>query len=592
MISSALIFTMFFGLAVTAQAQDGPVPASPSTSAGAATDDSSKDLLSLDLNDLMKITVTSTSKSAQPFNKVAASMYVITAEDIRRSGAPNIPEALRLVPGVQVDQVDSGQYAVSIRGFNSVYSDKLLVLVDGRTIYNNLYGGVFWQDQKTPMEDIERIEVIRGPGTAIWGANAVQGIINIITKSTQDTQGLLATAEYGDGVNRNQETVRYGGKFGTDGSYRIFGMSTDLSDGINTDGSRSPDANIDSNGGFRLDKGTDATGKLQVSGDIFRNVFNTTGTVEDTTPPYFSSVPTTVADSGGDLLTHYEKLQSNGSTLSVQADYTKNLHFDFPVLRSNANTENIDVQDSLATHGAHSIIFGLGYRTTSTNVIGLDFLGTAPYNTTETSASGYVQDQISLSKTVTALVGSKFERDNYTGWEYEPSVHVGYSPDEQHTLWTSASRAVQIPSIGDIGLPKGLNVGGSLIPNTDTLITEIFKGKPGNDSTIVTAYEAGYRVQATSKVLFDFSGFYNQYSELMGIAGVGSPSPYAGPPAGLQVPLTVTNIGSGDEYGGEAVSHVKLTSDWRVNFGYSYLYAHVPVSQFQSQIVTTQADAL
>jgi iron complex outermembrane receptor protein len=579
---TALILTAVFVPAVCVNAQDATstTSASASTALSAVSD---KDLLSLDLSDLMNIKVTTASKTAESFNKVAASLYVVTADDIRRSGAQTIPEALRLVPGVDVAQLNSGQYAVSIRGFNSSFSDKLLVLVDGRTIYNNLYGGVFWEDQQTPMADIDRIEVVRGPGTATWGANAVQGIINIITKSAKDTQGWLASAEYGDHEDKDQEIVRFGAKLGNDSFVRIFGESTDRSDGLNPSGTHSPDAWTDSNGGFRFDKGDDNIGKLQVSGDIFRNVNTTTGGSEDTTFPYFKSYPTTAPDTGGDLLAHWEKLQGNGSTLAFQADYTDTIHYLQPVVKDAVNIENFDFQDSLAPKGSSSIIFGLGYKNTSSNLNGLNYLPIAPatttvYGSTEKSISGYIQDQISFSKTLSAQIGSKLDNDNYTGWEYEPSAHFGYTPDDRHTLWVSASRAVELPSLDEVGFTDGVNVGGEIFPPT-TLITEVLKGHSGFDSQVIAAYEAGYRVQATDKILFDLSTFYNQYSQLVGLAGTGSPMPYAGPPAGLEVPLILSEIGSGDTYGGELATHVRFTPDWRVNFGYSYLYAHIPFAQ-------------
>jgi iron complex outermembrane receptor protein len=518
------------------------------------------------LNDLMNIKVTTVSKNAQSFNKVAASLYVVTAEDIRRSGAMNIPEALRLVPGVDVAQVSSGQYAVSIRGFNSVYADKLLVLIDGRIIYNNLFGGVYWEDQQTPMADIERIEVIRGPGTAIWGANAVQGIINIITKSASDTQGMATSVQYGDTNQKDQEIVRYGGKYG-DGSFRIYVMTSDLKDGLNPDGTQSPDAWTDRNVGLRLDQGTDASGKLQVSGDAFQNYHTATGLDETSTAPYITNIVTENPDSGGDLLAKWEKLLTNGSTISFQADYSNGIHYVVPMVRADSKTGDIEFQDSLAPIGRHAIIVGLGYRSEEQDMAAFELLSDPNEDVTEKTSSGYIQDQISLSKTLSAQIGSKFENNNFTGWEYEPSAHIGYSPDDQHTLWVSASRAVRIPSICDIGEPWTFNA--SLHPGTDTVITQLLLPNPRNESEIVVAYEAGYRVHATSKVLVDLSAYYNDYSNLIGVAGVPSPSPSEGPPPGLVVPIDVNTIGPGHTYGGEAVSRIKFTPDWRVNFGYS-----------------------
>jgi iron complex outermembrane receptor protein len=431
------------------------------------------------------------------------------------------------------------------------------------------------------MSDIDRIEVVRGPGTATWGANAVQVIINIITKSAKDTQGIVATSEYGDATDRDQETVRYGGAFGNDGYYRIYGMSTDLSDGLNANGSRSRDAYINRTGGFRMDEGSEAGGKIQLSGNLYQNVQNTTTETESVSPPYIGSANTSFPDTGGDLMGHWEKLQSNGSTLSAEADYDSSIHYFVPYVKVGSNVQNIDLQDSLAVAGSQSIIFGAGYR--NENIIGnaVDLLGTPRYEKNESTYSAFVQDQITISSKISAQIGSKFEHENFTGWEYEPSAHIGYSPDEQHTLWLSASRAVRIPTIADLGAT--MNAGVMALPG-GTLLTEFFTQGHVKDSVIVAAYEAGYRAQVTKNVLFDLSTYYNQYSQLIGVPGYGTPAPYAGPPAGLAVYSAPTELGSGRTYGGEAVSHIRLSPDCRVNLGYSYLNGVVPASIFDSEL--------
>jgi iron complex outermembrane receptor protein len=253
------------------------------------------------------------------------------------------------------------------------------------------------------------------------------------------------------------------------------------------------------------------------------------------------------------------------------------------LLTDNSKTTNIDVQDTLAPRGQHSIIIGLGYTNDGSVINGLQLIGTPKFEKTEVTGSGFVQDQITFSKTLSAQVGSKFENNNFTGWEYEPSAHLGYSPNDQHTLWTSASRAVEIPSLQELGFP--LNVGVSpypVGPNTYIPLSEFFEPAAKNDSQIVAAYEAGYRVQATTSLLIDLSVFYNEYSQLLGVKSFGTPVQSAGPPPGLVVPFALTNIGSGSSSGGEVASHIKLSPEWRVNVGYSYVTAHIAPSQYAS----------
>jgi iron complex outermembrane receptor protein len=362
-------------------------------------------------------------------------------------------------------------------------------------------------------------------------------------------------------------------------------MSTDLSDGLNGDGSRTRDAWIDRNAGFRLDQGEEDSGKLLVTGNIYNNVNNAATEGETTSPPYIDSINTNFPDSGWNLMGHWEKMGSDGSTVSAEVDDDSSVHFVLPYAKADSDATNIDVQDSLAKMGQHSIIVGAGYRNETTAAGGLYLLGTQSFTNDELTLSGFIQDQIAFSKSLTAQIGSKFEHENFTGWEYEPSIHLGYSPDDQHTLWASASRAVRIPTLADLGFQ--VNAGAQFVEG-GTLLTEFLTSSTIKDSEIVTAYEAGYRAQVTNDVLFDFSTYYNQYSQLIGVGNVGNPSFSPGPPPGLVAFVTPTDLGGGHTYGGEAVSHVTLTPTWRINLGYSYLNGETPDSLFDSQLNAPQ----
>ena len=318
------------------------------------------DLRQASLEDLMDITVTSVSKREQKLSRAASAIFVISQEDIHRSGATNIPDLLRMAPGVDVEQIDANSWAISIRGFNSRFSNKVLVMIDGRTVYNPVFSGVFWDQIETPLEDIERIEVIRGPGATVWGANAVNGVISIITKSSRDTKGGRMTA---GGGSQTQGTgqVQYGGALGQTGTYRMFGDYSDIGNSSAQQGGAANDHWQRMQTGFRTDWDLSKSDSLMVQGDLFANRENQTTQSSYIPSPYNILLPQAVDAAGGDFLARWSHTLEGGSQTSLQAYYDTNRRTDSGIPMK-VTTFDLDFQHHIAVGDRHDIVWGLGYR--------------------------------------------------------------------------------------------------------------------------------------------------------------------------------------------------------------------------------------
>src|ERR1700686_401765 len=391
-----------------------------------------QDLTQLSLEDLMNTKVTSVSKKEQSLSRTAAAIFVISAEDIRRSGATNIPDLLRVVPGVDVAQINANSWAISARGFNHQFSDKLLVVVDGRTVYTPLFGGVYWDTQDVPMEDIERIEVVRGPGGTVWGSNAVNGVINIITKKAAETQGALLTG--GEGTQaQGFGTVQYGGKIKEDTSYRIFakypndGHSPDLS------GQNADDGWHLLHGGFRVDAKVSKKDSLTTQGDIYTGEEG--GTIQHATfnPPSNVTVERLPSLSGGNVLTRWEHIFSSRNDTTVQF-YFDRYHREGPVASEHRDTLDFDFQNHIVLGVRQDLIWGAGYRHTADQALGTIDGAFVPVSFAGQLFNAFVQDQIALKPDrVTLYLGSKFENSYFSGFDIEPSVRIAWTPNNRRT---------------------------------------------------------------------------------------------------------------------------------------------------------------
>ncbi|MCP4408633.1 MAG: TonB-dependent receptor [Gammaproteobacteria bacterium] len=538
-------------------------------------------LTELSLEELLNIEVTSVSKKSQSLSEAAAAVFVITQDDIRRSGATNIPEALRMAPGVQVARLDSNKWAVSVRGFNGYFANKLLVLMDGRTLYTPSFSGVLWEKQDTVMEDIERIEVIRGPGATLWGANAVNGVINIITKSAKDTQGLLLSIGGGT-EERAFGTLRYGGTFADGQShYRVYGKYFDRDGSIDQAGNDNDDEWQMGRGGFRLDWNATDDDSVILVGNIFDGDGNEIVNRKSLTPPHNSSVASAQDMDGGDLLTRWERNLEEGSELSLQLYYDHSEKNTF-IYEFKQDIIDVDFQHRFPLVERHDIIWGLGYRFYSDK---LNETLTAQFNPERRDLnfySGFIQDDISLiPEQLRLTLGSKVEHNDLSGFEIQPNIRLLWLPDKHSSLWASVSRAVRTPSRveQDLVLVQDITgVGEPLNPFPVPIVT-MLNGNRDFDSEELLAYEIGYRLQLNPQFGIDTTVFYNEYDKLRS-PRLGSPQcspagtfPGCFPPLSNSVitPLNLTNEMKGDTHGLEIVGDWRVSPMWHLQAAYTYL---------------------
>ena len=506
----------------------------------------------------MDAPVTSVTKEQSTVGRSAAAVFVITPEMIRRSGATTIPDALRMAPGMEVAQVNSNTWAVSSRGFNGPYAANLLVLIDGRAVYNPDFSGTYWNMQDVLLEDVERIEVVRGPGGTLWGANAVNGVINIITKTAKDTQGAYLMAG-GGSHERMLDAFRYGGRIGEDLQYRIYGKYFDR--GPDPDPS-SPASDSWQQGrfGFRADwePDCDKSNIFTIQGDHF--VGNTANGIIPT------DVGVSERQTGENLLMRWRHLCSDDSDWTLQTYYDK---FSRGSVWQNetVKTFDVDFQYCFPLGERQKITCGANFRNVESLYVGGDQFTTwfpFPYFTTNYTGQ-FVQDEIAVVEDlVTFTLGAKLEQNPYTGLEYQPTARLLYTPDHKHSAWGAISRAVRTPSRqeeqNDITFP-------ALFPGVYPRVG----GSSGLVSEDMMAYELGYREQTTERFSWDLALFYNQYQHLIG-AIPGMPFPELDPaPFHIIVPAVMANGGSAETHGAELAVNYSVSEQWRLYAQYTFL---------------------
>lgn len=491
----------------------------------------SRDLVDLSLDQLSTIHITSVSKHAENLSDAPASIFVITNDDIRRSGASSIPEALRLAPNLQVARIDSSQYAVSARGFNTTTSNKLQVLIDGRSVYTPLYSGVFWDVQDVLLEDIDRIEVISGPGGTLWGSNAVNGVINIITRSSRESAGGLVSV--GGGSDERNAAARYGGKIGNDTSYRVYakGFSRDSHDtGTHRD---AKDGWNKRQAGFRVDSSS-GSDSFVFQGDA-----------------YDGAIDQRLGDdkeiSGNNLLARWNRSLQNGSSLQIQT-YYDHTDREYPaVFKEALDTYDIDVQHQFSPSAEHTIVWGGGYRQARDDVDNNAQLAFLPAIRTLSWTNLFAQDEVALAANLRLIVGAKMERNSYTGWEFQPNVRLALKLANDALLWSAISRAVRTPSRIDSDYYVPAQPPYLLVGNSD------FKSEK------LTAYEIGYRAQFNPQLSFSIAIFYNDYDDVRSIERVSAQS------------FIIANKMQSNTWGVEAWGTYHVTNDWRLSAGYNHL---------------------
>jgi iron complex outermembrane recepter protein len=530
-------------------------------------------LKQLSVEDLMNVEVTSVAKEPQKLLRAAASIQVITADDIRRSGATTIPEALRLADNLEVAQINAHDWAISARGFNADLANKLLVLIDGRAVYTPLYGGVLWDVQDYLLADIDRIEVISGPGGTLWGANAVNGVINIVTKSAGDTQGAYAFAGGGNEL-REQEGARYGATLAPDVYLRVYGKYTDYGDELTSTGANAEDAWHMTRGGFRMDAQPSAENVFTLQGDVYNGTEGDGPTVGQE------------GRSGGNVLGRWTHTASDGSSMSLQL-YYDHTYLSDPVAASpavppyysgfpaSALTDNLDAYDVQFQYHfrwgtRQTLTWGLGYRLTDEADYDLSLVRFSPPVLEQALYSGFLQDEVRLAQDVYLTVGSKLEHNDYTGYEVQPSARLQWNVDPAQLLWAAVSRAVRTPSRYDHDLvtPTGL----ANAPPPFQFPTNYLQGNPDFVSEVLIAYEAGYRATLGPNLALSLSTFYNDYSDLRSITPTPTtvfyPYPY---------PDIFANNLEGDTYGLELSGSYQLLAWWRLHAGYDLLRENIHV---------------
>jgi iron complex outermembrane receptor protein len=538
----------------------------------AQTSKSVPDVTKMSVEDLMNIPVTSVSKRTQKVADAAAAIFVITQEDIRRSGATSIPEALRLAPGLEVARIDQNKWAIGSRGFNGRFDNKLLVLIDGRSVYTPLFSGVYWNVQDVMLEDVDRIEVIRGPGATLWGANAVDGVINVITKKAKSTQSAVVTAGAGT-EERAAGGVRYGGKLGNNTYYRAYTKYFDWGPSAYPSGMTAHDGWDALRGGFRADWTPAGANSLTLQGDLYRSRFNETLTVASLSAPYSNTFPNDGKYSGGNILGRWNHT-SEGSSISLQMYYDNTTITDHSLFGDHQNILDIDFQDGFHVGDSQQFVWGLGYRSIHDKNNPSFTVSLQPNQVTLNQFSTFLQDEISLvHNRLHITLGSKFERNEFTGFEIEPNARLLWNLTPNQSIWTAVSRAVRTPALTE----EGLRLNSAVIPpgtpgNPTPLpaVIAVFGSKQFNSEDLL-AYELGYRVQATSNLSLDIATFYNNYSNLR-TAEPGAPFVEGSPaPTDIVIPFVAGNKMSGGTYGVELFADWKVVPKWRLAGSYSYL---------------------
>ncbi|MGA9335452.1 MAG: TonB-dependent receptor [Rudaea sp.] len=512
----------------------------------------------------MNIKVTSVSRRPEKLSKTASAIQVITGEEIRRSGATSLPEALRLAGNLDVAQKNSHDWAITARGFNTALANKLLVMIDGRTVYTPLFSGVFWDSQNYLLADIDRIEVISGPGGTLWGANAVNGVINIITKRARDTQGLYAEA---GGGSRSQGFggLRYGAKLAPDIYMRVYGESFNRGDEAFADGSPAGDAWRQSRGGFRLDAGASPQNTLTLQGDYYSGD-------EDVVSGG------TAQSSGGNILGRWSRAVSDHAGMSLQA-YYDHTHLLDPIpafvlnsvqfapagiLHDDLDTFDVDFQYRSRLGAHNEVVWGFGYRNTHDVTRSAPALAFLPPVLSQDLYSGFVQDQWTMRTDLRFTFGSKLEHNDYTGFEVEPSVRLQWDFAANQSLWAAVSRAVRTPSRIDRDVSE---------PAPSQLLV-VLQGSPDFTSESVIARELGYRAEFGTDVAASISAFYNNYHDVRS----------TGITADTILPLYFQNNLEGETHGVELSVDYRVSDRWRLRGSFDPLKENLRVKPGQLDI--------
>jgi iron complex outermembrane receptor protein len=544
----------------------------------------SPDFTQFSLEELKNVEIISASKKPVKLSETPAAVYVITQDDIRRSGATSIPEALRLAPGVHVARITATDWAVNIRGLNNKFAQNLLVLIDGRSVYTHVFSGVFWDIQDTVMEDIERIEVIRGPGAALWGANAVNGVINIITKRSQETQGWQTVVL---GGNKEQIiSARYGGDYEQSMYYRGYAKFFNRGN-ISDVGKNFENDFINSNSdvqqseewrsgraGFRTDitpgQGLPASAdnSFTLQGEAYRNRYDKEIERQVGDLPGTTTRTDTSEAGGGHLLGRWQHTFAHNSETILQV-YYDHATKDYDPGSGRVNTADVDFQHRFSLAEIHEIVWGLEYRHISDEFDDSQQVKIDPEDLDQSLLSTFIQDEFKIvPERLSLILGSKFEHNAVTGLEIQPNLRMLYLPHPRHSLWAAVSRAVRVPSRLELEGTVTDSVQLSDSDEDDPVDVNIH-GDSSLGSEKLLAYELGYRFQPSDTLWADATVFYNVYEELIGLEQEDRTSPNE------PFNLRYNNNNNGQAYGFELASDWQITSYWLLSAAYTYLHTDI-----------------
>jgi len=532
----------------------------------------------------MNVEVTSASKKEQKLSQIPAAVLVITQEDIRRSGATNIPDVLRMVPGLDVAQVNGSTWAIGSRGFNQQFSNKLLVMIDGRIVYTPNFAGVYWDTLDLPLEDIERIEVIRGPGGSIWGANAVNGVIGIFTKSAKDTQGGLTDAVGGSNV-QGSGTVQYGGDLAHGTKYRAYAKYFNLYHQRDFAGeANGADGWHMLRGGFRTDSTLTPKDSLTLEGDLYAGREGELGLfLPSITSPSLVPLAEEINLSGGFIQGTWQHQYSGKSESTLQASLTRYTRRD-PLEPETRDTIDLDYHQHFAWKKRHDLVWGLGYHETSDEIGGSLTVSFNPPSRSLQVFNAFIEDEIALvPDRVYFTIGTKLEHNDYTGFEVMPTARVTWTPSTRHTLWAAVSKALRAPSRNDTNLVVNL---GSTTDSGGNLVLTRFSGNPNSQDERLIAYEAGYRTEVTKQLSLDIAAYFNDYDDLQ-TTEPGTPffEPLPAPAHQVQ-PFTFKNLAYGESHGFEIAASWQVAKRWQIKPGFAFANEHVHLER-QSLDTTT-----
>lgn len=548
-------------------------------------------LLDFSIEELMSVEVTTVSRRSQKLTEVAAAIFVITQDDIRRSGATSIPDALRMAPGVQVERVATDKWAISIRGFNGLYANKLQVLMDGRSVYNPLFAGVNWEQQDTLMADIERIEVIRGPAATVWGANAVNGVINIITKKAADTQGTFFTAG-GGSFERGFFGARYGGKINEETPFRIYAKGFTRDNTTSLTGKNINNQWHSARGGARLEhaRGID---QFTLQGDVFYNSVGDTlnqGVLNQAVVPGSGLRGN---HEGGNIRFRWDRVYSEQSSIRLQTYYDRNRYHFLPIGNTDSESFDIDFQHRFKLSDRHNIIWGANYRLYHNKVSDTEIARFSPREQTNHQASVFISDDISLiPNRLLFTLGTRLDHNDFTGFEIQPNARLMWTPNAENSIWMSVSRAVRIPARGEHDVITNVGQVQNLpgVPALPIPILVTLVGSQNFNSEKLIAYELGYRHRISHNASIDFASFINDYSQLRDLS-LGGLSVSTGLPGQLLLPVTANNAASALTYGFEVSADWKPMDKWRLQSNYSYLDMHISSNELLRQLDPTTGGA-